>query len=134
MAFCFRCQRFTENHSEEICLTKNGRERESSLCVLCNCKKSHFLGRKERQRIFGRQQYQDLYNHDVDSAFKEYTVMRSTWNDIAREENDGKIRLSNAIEHQWRIDHIPGYYRITQDEKSRMKGIKTTMKEKTKKQ
>ena len=65
---------------------------------------------RERQRIFGRQQYQDLYNHDVDSAFKEYIVMRSTSNDIAREENYRKIRLSNAIEHQWRIDHIPGYY------------------------
>ena len=105
--------------------------------LLCVCyvtaRNLVFLERKERQRIFGRQQYQDLYNHDVDSAFKEYTVMRSTWNDIAREENDGKIRLSNAIEHQWRIDHIPGNYRITQeDERSRMKGIKTAMKEKTK--
>ena len=50
-------------------------------------------------------------DHDVDSsAFKEYTVTRCISNDIKKEKNDLKIRLSNAIEHQWRINHIPGYY------------------------
>ena len=118
MAFCFRCQCFTENLNQEFRLTKNGRERECSLCALCNCEKSRFVGKKRKRKntsstIVSRppQTAYMVDDHDVgSSAFNEYPITRSTSNDTAEEKNIWKIRLSNAIEHQWRIDHIPGYY------------------------
>ena len=118
MAFCFRCQCFTENLNQEFRLTKNGREQECSLCALCNCEKSRFVGKKRKRKntsstIVSRppQTAYMVDDHDVgSSAFNEYPITRSTSNDTAEEKNIWKIRLSNAIEHQWRIDHIPGYY------------------------
>ena len=98
MEFCFRCQCFTENLNQEFRLTKNGREWECSLCALCNCEKSRFVGKKRKRKNTSSMTVsrppQTAYmvdNHNVgSSAFNEYIITRSTSNDTMEEKKHGR--------------------------------------------
>jgi len=89
--------------------TRNGRKREVSTCRVCQGEKSRFLGYKwtgTKKERFILPSNNTTIAYNPCSAFKPCLPTIDERSEIYEENS----RLSNLIAHQWRIDHIPGYY------------------------